>query len=296
MSAVMTAVQFDQGFVVRGRRRLADWTLYVALALLVLAAWAISATGWFKPGDRVGYWLGVAGGVMMLLLFTYPLRKYLRFTHRWGKVKWWFVGHMVLGIAGPWLILVHSTFHLRSLNATIAMASMLVVAGSGVVGRFLYLRIHRDLQGRKDNLAELQRKAGLAQGEMRSRFRFAPEVAERLLAFEAAALAGSNGWVSTLKRVTVLPFQERRVYRRCRSELTQRVRAIAVERQWDRRQAWRRRRQALRMTRHYLRGVVRVAQFSAYERLFAAWHVLHLPFVFLLVITAGFHIFAVHAY
>jgi hypothetical protein len=296
MSAVMTVMPVEQRFVVRVRRRMADRMLYLGLVFLVLSAWWVSALGWFKPGDEIGYWLGVTGGVMMLLLFTYPLRKYLRFTHRWGRVKWWFVGHMVLGIAGPWLILVHSTFHLRSLNATIAMASMLVVAGSGVVGRFLYMRIHRDLQGRKDDLAELQRKAGLAQGEVRSKFRFAPEVAERLLAFEAAALAGNGGWGATFRRVVVVPAQERRVYRRCRGELTQRIRVIARERRWERAHAWRRRRQALRITRHYLQAVVRVAQFAAYERLFAAWHILHVPFVFLLIFTACFHIFAVHAY
>jgi hypothetical protein len=39
-----------------------------------------------------------------------------------------------------------------------------------------------------------------------------------------------------------------------------------------------------------------VSQFTAYERLFALWHVLHVPFVYLLVLTALFHVFAVHAY
>ena len=42
--------------------------------------------------------------------------------------------------------------------------------------------------------------------------------------------------------------------------------------------------------------MVRVAQFSTYERVFALWHLLHLPFVYLLLITALFHVFAVHAY
>jgi hypothetical protein len=41
---------------------------------------------------------------------------------------------------------------------------------------------------------------------------------------------------------------------------------------------------------------VRVSQFVAYERLFGLWHVLHVPFVILLLITACFHIFSVHAY
>jgi hypothetical protein len=42
--------------------------------------------------------------------------------------------------------------------------------------------------------------------------------------------------------------------------------------------------------------VVRVAQYSAYERLFALWHLAHLPFVYLLIISAVVHVIAVHAY
>ena len=58
---------------------------------------------------------------MMLLLFSYPLRKYVRALQGLGKVKWWFWFHLVLGIGGPWLILVHSTFHIGSLNAGVAL-------------------------------------------------------------------------------------------------------------------------------------------------------------------------------
>jgi hypothetical protein len=297
MSAVMPATVLETPIAAPPpRRRLGDRTLYAVLTALVLAAWWVSTRGYWKSSDDVGYWLGVTGATMMLVLFSYPLRKHFRFAHRWGRVKWWFAAHMVLGIGGPLLILLHSTFHLRSLNATIALASMLIVAGSGVVGRFLYLRIHRDLQGRKDNLADLQRKAGLAEGEVRSRFRFAPEVAQRLLAFESSALAGSRGWTLVFRRVVVLPIRERHVYRQCRAELTARLRVIAREHNWTRDHARRRRRHALRLTRQYLQAVVRVGQFAAYERLFALWHVLHVPFVILLVITAIFHIFAVHAY
>jgi len=278
------------------KRRSRDVYLYALLVLLTLGAWQFSRLGLFRSGDDIGYWLGVAGGTMMLILFLYPLRKYARFMHRWGKVKWWFVAHMILGIGGPLLILLHSTFTLRSLNATIAFLSMVIVAGSGVVGRFLYLRIHHGLEGERSNLKELQRKAGLAEGDMRSRFRFAPEVAQRLLAFEAQTLEGSSGWLAIFSRVLILPLRQRMVYRACKRELGQRLRLIARERAWSRGHLLRRRTQAASLTRYYLTSIVRVAQFTAYERLFALWHVLHIPFVYLLLLTVGFHIFAVHAY
>ena len=277
-------------------RTTSDLTLYLLLALLVFGAWQFSRLDYFKPGDGIGYWLGVAGGTMMVLLFSYPLRKYVRFTHRWGKVKWWFIVHMVLGIGGPLLILLHSAFALKSLNGSVAFFSMLIVAGSGVAGRFLYVRIHRGLHGERNNLADLQRQAGLAEGELKSRLRFAPEVAERLLAFEARALAPSKGWTSLLDRVVLLPMRQRSAYNESARDLSSRLRAIAKERGWKKDHYRRRRRHVVSLTRRYMQSVVRVAQFSAYERLFALWHVLHVPFVYLLILTACFHVFAVHAY
>jgi hypothetical protein len=58
----------------------------------------------------------------------------------------------------------------------------------------------------------------------------------------------------------------------------------------------RRRRKSKRLVYQYLEAVVRVSQFAAYARLFSFWHVAHIPFVYLLVVTTLVHIFAVHVY
>src|SRR6059058_5543376 len=74
-----------------------DTIVYLLLVTLTLGAWGVSRQGYFRPGDDVGYWLGVAGGSMMVLLFSYPLRKHFRFARHWGHVKGWFLVHMLLG-------------------------------------------------------------------------------------------------------------------------------------------------------------------------------------------------------
>jgi len=55
-----------------------------------------------------------------------------------------------------------------------------------------------------------------------------------------------------------------------------------------------------RITREYiashLRQVRRVAEFVAYQRLFALWHVVHRPFFAILVIAVVIHVIAVHRY
>jgi len=128
------------------------------------------------------------------------------------------------------------------------------------------------------------------------RLRFAPEVAKSLLDFEAQALAEDGGFVPALRRVVLLPMRQRAVCRACSQDITERLRTIAAERGWTPQTLRRCRRQAVSLTRSYLLSVVRVAQLSAYVRLFALWHMLHVPFLYLLIVTACFHVFAVHAY
>jgi hypothetical protein len=273
-----------------------DMVLYILLTALVLAAWQFSRMRYFRAGDNVGYWIGVAGGVMALLLFTYPLRKYMRFMHRWGKVKWWFVVHMVLGIGGPLLILLHSTFRIGSLNAGVALWSMVIVASSGVVGRFIYIRVHRGLHGERSSLAELQSAARFDQTETRSKLHFAPAAEARLMAFEERELKAKLGWMTYFRQVFVLPALQWFVYRACMAEIREPLIAIVKRRGLDENEFMRLERQAGKLVKDYLRGVVRVAQYTAYERIFALWHVVHVPFVYLFVICAVVHVFAVHAY
>lgn len=278
------------------RRGAGDLWIYALLTALVLGAWQLSRLGLFEAGDDVGYWLGVAGGSMMLLLFSYPLRKHVRALHRLGKVKWWFIVHMVLGVGGPLLILLHSTFRVGSLNAAVALYSMLVVAASGVVGRFIYLHIHRGLSGERTQLAQLQARAGFDQSQARSRLHFAPRVEALLLAFAQDELRCAPGWHTWLRQVFVLPLRMWWLYLRCALELRAPLRELAARRNADGAERARRGRLARKLVRRYLASVVRVAQFTAYERLFALWHVAHVPFVYLLVICAVVHVVAVHAY
>ena len=273
-----------------------DTIVYLLLVTLTLGAWEFSRQGYFRPGDDVGYWLGVAGGSMMLLLFSYPLRKHFRFARNWGHVKGWFLVHMLLGVGGPLLILLHSTFRIGSLNAGVALFSMCIVALSGVVGRFLYARVHRGLRGEQVGFDELRTRAGLEEAEARSKLAFAPRVESLLRDFVDAELDAQPGWATWFRQVFLLPAKQWFVYRRCVHELHRPMRRLAKHSGWTREQLAERERLARKLVRRYLTAVVRVAQYTAYERLFSLWHVAHIPFVYLLVLSAVVHVVAVHAY
>jgi hypothetical protein len=276
--------------------RRGDSLVYLALAGLLALSWKVSRAGLFQPGDAIGYWIGVVGGVMMLTLLVYPLRKYVKFMQGWGRVKFWLWGHMLLGIGAPLLILIHCTFRTGSTNAAVALWSMVIVAVSGIIGRVLYTRLNRGLQAERSALRQFKVEARL-DGIGRSRLWFAPQAQEHLLKFEARALsaaAGAGGhW---LRLICILPIESWKVRLQCMREVKAELRTLAGQQALSSVEVNKRCRVARATVVNHLACVMRVALFAAWERLFALWHVAHVPFVFILAASGIFHVIAVHAY
>lgn len=279
------------------RQWLRDLLLLVVLAGLVALAWQIGEWGWVRPQERLGYWIGVAGATMMLLLFLYPLRKYAGWMRRMGKVKGWFWFHLAMGVAGPWLVLVHAAFRTGSLNAAVALYSMAIVVASGVVGRFLYVRLNSRIEDALAALQAVHRRGRLAEeGGGPSALHYAPAVEKRLREFEARELGGAPSRLRDLRQVMLLPLQRRLSLWLGLRDLRAPLAARAAAGRWSDDELARRRRRAQRLVDDHLEAVVRVARQQAFGRVFALWHVAHLPFIYLLVISAVVHVVAVHAY
>lgn len=271
----------------RNRYSVGEGWISVAIGGVVAGAWAVVQIAGLQATSDLGYALGIAGGVAMLLLFAYPLRKRVRAMQHWGSAKPWFIVHMVLGIAGPVLILLHSGFRIGSLNAGVALWSMLIVAGSGVVGRFLYLLTHRGLHGEHEELGRLLQGLGIAEARGDSVWSDTPSVTTPLHRFvtDARQLAARPGHdlAGHFTAFVLLPWRRRRELRLVRRALR------ALARRGDRTH------NLTAMGEAYATAL-RVAQFGRATRLFELWHVLHIPFVYLMVICAVVHIVAVHVY
>ena len=249
----------------------------------------------YKPGVGFGYYLGLVGGVMMLLMLLYPVRKHLRFARNWGPLRYWFMLHMIFGIGGPVLVLFHSTFHVRSLNAGVALYSMLLVAASGIIGRFIYKRIHHGLYGRKSNLEELQQAVDANQNKVskvNAGLMEATGIGEELKQFRMTAMDQKRGLAARAWKFITLGWQRRNLASYCRQELRREVAQLAKVQGWDRQQLEQHYQEVSRDAEEYLRAVQQAAQFSSYERLFRLWHILHSPFVWLLAISGIVHVIA----
>ena len=273
------------------------YALLVPFLFLTLAlAWLAQRYRFYEPGSNFGYYLGIAGSVMMLTLLLYPLRKHFLFLNALGAIRHWFRLHMLLGILGPLLIIIHSAFGIGSLNARVAMICMLLVAGSGVIGRFMYTRIHHGLYGRKASFEEMQAELGIHTDEVKSKFHFAPSVEARLKAFGTLADMLPSGFLPASWQFLTLAPRARWVRYQCKRELRQILHAHSIQRQWNRDKLQQRLAVAVHMIGGYLDSVRNTVQFRAYERLFSLWHILHVPFVFMLVISGVVHVVAVHMY
>ena len=281
---------------VSGRRKSATFYWYSLLTLLVMAGWLMRDRQLLNPEEGAGYWLGITGGSLMLVLLLYPLRKRLRIMRRLGPTSVWFRIHMILGLVGPLLILYHCNFRLGSFNSRVAFYSMLLVAISGLIGRHFYARIHHGLYGKKASLQELQKALSEAAEQSRGMTMLMPKLLARLKKMsddlQGCHLTQSISAGRSLRWTLTNAFVQMSLIYTGRRELQLAVASGRLERQ----DYPRARLAATRYIRNYTNLMGRVAQFSVYERMFALWHIFHLPIFFMMVITALFHVLAVHMY
>ncbi|MFA5370541.1 MAG: hypothetical protein WC053_04130 [Sideroxydans sp.] len=287
------------------------WMIFITIVGVITFAgyFVVYPQTLYKPGEELfdfGYNLGLIGGLMMVLLLLYPLRKRLPFLEKIGFLAFWFKWHMLLGILGPLFIIFHSTYHVYipfihptgSINAAVAMYCMILVSTSGTFGRFFYTKIHHGLYGRQATMNELQ--AEMAQtGDVKSMFDFAPGIERSLEEFrdKAVVYAKESGYgfghffkigIETFSLVHRLPrelhavMQEKARAEGFTPEQKERMEQMFVEYR--------------EKIESYLKAIRDTAQFHTYERLFSWWHIFHIPLVFMMVFSALYHVYAVHAY
>ena len=290
----MNAVTHGTPQLVASRRfRITGEQIALGVATLVLVAgWLMPLGNYLTPRSGAGYALGIIGGSLMLALLIYPARKRLSSLGILGSNGMWFRIHMVLGILGPLCIVYHCCYHLGATNSNVALVSMLIVAGSGLVGRYLYARIHHGLYGHKASLAEFRAEAERLKGDIAGVTRVLPDFVPRL---DRAAARIANGVPVVPKALAavILFWFGRRSMRRY---VHRTLRAAAAS---SRIIAGHRRALELAADRHAesrLAAARRVAEFQSCETLFGLWHVLHVPLFGMLFIAGIVHVVAVNLY
>lgn len=270
--------------------------IVLLIALLCGLAWLVASGGLYEAGDDLGYNLGLVGGLLMLSLLLYPLRKRVRFLESLGRMDWWFKYHMVAGILGPLLVLFHSTFRTDSMNGGVALYAMLLVALSGVVGRFIYRHVHKGLYGRHLTLSSLERDMESSAQGMGSVFAICPDFEPRLQSFKEMAFAEMDSPLRRLWRFLTLRLKGRILEKHLRQDAKKALTRLGREKKIPRAERILSYRLARAGTDSYIEAIVCAAQLAGWERLFSLWHVIHVPFLYLLLGSGIVHVIAVHMY
>jgi hypothetical protein len=259
----------------------------LSIIALLLFGWSNRNDNYLSAENGTGYALGIIGGSLMLLVSLYPLSKRVAWMSRLVRVRYWFLIHMLFGIIGPVMVLFHANFHIGSLNSTVALVSMLLVACSGLIARYIYTRIHHGLYGKRITLKELKHELDNEHTELLRIFELDEKLKKRLTRMESKALGNCSSLSMSLIHAISMAVDTRRLesgsirlLKKNKSDQATAASSAVTK----------------KFVRRYTSTLRRIAEFRVYERLFSWWHVLHMPLFIMMIITAVIHIFAVHLY
>jgi hypothetical protein len=235
-----------------------------------------------KPGGVVGVNLGVLGVVMLCGIFLYPLRRRWRWLQERGTSKHWLDRHIVLGVAAPICIALHSSFKFRGL-AGLAFWVMVAVSVSGLIGRYLYAQVLQDIADAELSLrtfqTELERQRIVPQADLR---RLVPPLPNPGRVSRWSLL---KALIFMLASDLARPFQimSIRAKIRARESATALIWGIRAPRNADLEQV-------IRMARKQALLSRRILFLSHAKKIFQLWHVVHKPFSYAFAVLALLHI------
>ncbi len=264
--------------------------LLLSTAVVLLYGWTLRDDNYLTAEDGTGYLLGIVGGSLMLVLLLYPLSKRVALLTRIIPSRYWFGIHMLFGIIGPAMVLYHSNFHLGSINSSIALMSMLLVAGSGIIGRYIYTHIHHGLYGTRITIKELKQETENNHSELLSLYAMDEKLNKQLIKMEETALRPYPSLMTSFLHVIYLAINAPRLKRKVLRLLKNSQHENGENKVLADKKV------VARLVNNYTLALRQTAAFRVYERLFSLWHILHLPLFIMMIITAIIHIFAVHLY
>ncbi len=256
MSVQQTANERVDFFTIL-REKLPSTLFSMIIILFLVWGWSQREEYWYVAEEGLGYVFGITGLTLMALLLLYPLRKRWQIIRELLPIKYWFQMHMIFGVLGPVFILFHANFNHGSINSTVALYSMLLVAGSGLVGRFVYAQIHRGVYGEAIRYKDL-----------------------------VSNLESNHVFETFVKDSTVQQLKT--------SLDSEQVGMVKIIGTWSQLRGMKR--SINEDARVALNTLLTMAKLRFFSRLFSWWHVFHLPIFFMMIITAAVHVVVVHMY
>lgn len=227
----------------------------------------------FKPTGLVGNRLGVFGtGMIAFGVSSYMLRKRWKRMQGWGKLRHWLSFHIFLCTLGPFLVLLHTSFKVGGL-VSIAFWSMVLVVASGVIGRYVYVRIPKSLNGQFRSMQDIEAEQEALLAELQD-----GGLADARWTRTVEEPRTPSGLMSALALAVRFDLQGRRQTKALRAALAETfVPDETQERLVD-------------LGRQYRRLAQQRVLLQPFGRLFRYWHTFHLPLAIVMALILIVHI------
>lgn len=232
-----------------------------------------------RPAGVRGLAYGIIGSAMMILMLIYSIRKRTRLLGRSMPLRPLLDLHIYLGVIGPLLIVLHTSFKVQGLVA-VSFWSMVAVAVSGYFGRYLYVQIPRNIAGNELSLQEMELSNTEMAQTLRARFKLDDNTLNRVeTLFERQMIRKQKGAFASVATLFIDDLKRPLTRRRLRRQL---AKIVLLPRDQFRELF------DISFRRTLLRR--RIALLGQVQALFHYWHVIHKPFAIVMYVIMGIHI------
>jgi hypothetical protein len=232
-----------------------------------------------KPTGSFGHGFGIVGTILILSGVTlYSSRKRLRVFSRFGNIRYILHIHMLLCLFGPALVLFHTTFKFGGLVA-VSFWSMVAVVASGVIGRYLYVQIPKEISGNSLSIVDLQKEFTALGEAIKAGLATDGSILQKIDAIARPPDSpGSMNLLDVLRFFVISDLTRRTKQRLLFQQLRRRTDDPA----------------AIKRLRHLAsRRIVlgrRIVFLEQIQQLFHYWHVIHLPFSIVMFVILAIHV------
>jgi hypothetical protein len=243
---------------------------------------------YLKPSGTIGLHLGMFGVLLFLFIYLYPLRKKWAWLGRQGSSRRWLDFHVLLGLVAPVIVTFHSAFKFSGI-AGVAYWIMVVVALSGVVGRYIYAQIPRSLSSAELSFQEAQEQSARMATQLKNTGILSSRDLERLLRLPDVRRVQSISLIGILFRMLLFDFA-----------FPFRVWRLRQKMLWSRRKWWSLvglghgenvvLERAISMAREQALLTKKIVFLSKSQRMLHLWHVIHRPFSYSFAVLASIHV------
>ena len=236
---------------------------------------------WLKPSGLIGQPAGILALAIFVFLWLYPLRKKFKSLAWTGSLGKWMDIHILSALGLPLLLAIHAAWRFDGVIG-LGFLSMMIVVASGIVGRYLYVRIPRSKSGVELTREEVGARRRVLIEQIAETMGVDTETVERTLRIDTAPAGPTSIW-RTFGQLFTNDFQRWRATH----ELRKRWKASGLAQRSGDRAALA---QAVKLAKREMSLDQQARMLDATHKVFRYWHVAHRPFALTALVAVVVHV------